>query len=211
MHFINTQFEDHKAITESLIKRNTALEDKNTNLTKQITELHDQVKSLRQEHNNLEQYGRCETIKIGGIPKEKDEDAVDLVLKVGQALGISVGETDIEACHRISLRGDAAIICRFASRKMKINFLSNGKKQMAKPIQRKDLGFKSNKEMKVDVFINESLTVRNKLLLKQARDRKKEIGWKYVWTRNGTIYARKEKDIDFVRIKDEQDIYSKMI
>ena len=34
MHFINTQFEDHKAITESLIKRNTALEDKNTNLTK---------------------------------------------------------------------------------------------------------------------------------------------------------------------------------
>ncbi|XP_065062128.1 uncharacterized protein LOC135688975 [Rhopilema esculentum] len=210
MEFINKQFENHKAITESLIKRNTKLEECNANLTKQVDDLNGQIQSLRQDHNDLEQYGRREAIEIGGIPREKDEDTVYLVLKVGKALGISVDEPDIEACHRISSREDAAIICRFASRKMKVNFMSNRKKQTDAPFKRKDLGFISNKDRKVKVFINESLTPRNKLLLKKARDRKKELGWKYVWTRNGTNYARKEKDIDFVRIKEEQDIFSKM-
>ena len=58
---------------------------------------------------------------------------------------------------------------------MKANFLSNRKKLADAPFKRKDLGFKSNKEKKVEVFINESLTPRNKLLLKKALDRKKII------------------------------------
>ena len=204
MNFINTKFEDPKAITESPIKRNTKLEGNNSNLTQQVTQLQNQIKSLRQDHNDLEQYGRRETIEIGGIPREEDEDAVDLVMKVGKALDIAVEESDIEACHCISSKENAAIICRFALRKMRVSFMSKTKKQIEKPIKRKNLGFKSKKDEKVAVF-------RNKFLLKQARDRKNEVGWKYVWTRNGTIYARKEKDIDFVRIKDEQDVFSKMI
>ena len=61
------------------------------------------------------------------------------------------------------------------------------------------------------MYINESLTTRNKYLLKQAQERKNELGWKYVWTRNGTIYARKEKDTDFMRIKELFFFYEKGI
>ena len=77
-------------------------------------------------------------IEIGGISKEKNEYATDLVLKVGTVLGINVEESDIEACHQIISREGAAIICRFASRKKKIEFMSNRKKQMQNPIKRND-------------------------------------------------------------------------
>eukprot|EP00795_Rhopilema_esculentum_P009916 gene9916-18519_t len=92
MEFINKQFENHKAITESLIKRNTKLEECNANLTKQVNDLNGQIQSLRQDHNDLEQDARRETIEIGGTPREKDQDTIDLVLEVGKALGISVDE-----------------------------------------------------------------------------------------------------------------------
>ena len=47
MEFINKQFENHKAVTESLIKRNSKLEECNANLTKQVDDLNGQIQSLR--------------------------------------------------------------------------------------------------------------------------------------------------------------------
>ena len=112
-------------------------------------------------------------------------------------------DTEIQACHRVGLKHDTTIICKFGNRKLRDAFLQ--KRKQTRNISGKDLGLKAKD---VKVFINESLTRKNKYLFKLARDKKKEIGWDFVWTRNGVIFARKNKDAAFVTIRNELDLHN---
>ncbi len=46
------------------------------------------------------------------------------------------------------------------------------------------------------VYINESLTSRLKNLLRLTKLKKRELDYKYVWTRNGKIHLRKDENAD---------------
>ncbi|KAH9378703.1 hypothetical protein HPB48_015786 [Haemaphysalis longicornis] len=56
------------------------------------------------------------------------------------------------------------------------------------------------------VYVNEHLTQANKQLLGAAIARKKEVAWKFVWTNGGKVYARKDEQMDAVRIQDLSDL-----
>lgn len=58
-------------------------------------------------------------------------------------------------------------------------------------------------------YINERLTKHNRQLFYKTRELAKQLQWKYVWTRDGKIYARQEHgkaryhlrtDYDFTRV-----------
>ena len=127
------------------------------------------------------------------------------MIKLGEKLGVKCAATEIQACHRIGPKNDATIICKFGNRKLRDAFMQ--KRKETRNISGKDLGLKA---ADVRVFINESLTKKNKYLCKLARDKKKEIGWDFVWTRNGVIFARKNKVSAFVTIRNELDITKKI-
>jgi hypothetical protein len=66
----------------------------------------------------------------------------------------------------------------------------------------KDLGYvKTN-----SIYINESLTEKNKSLFGGARRAKKELGYSFIWTANGRIFLRKDKDSPAILIKSKDDI-----
>ena len=50
---------------------------------------------LRYELDKLEQYGRRENIKIYGIPESTNEDTTDVVVKLGNQLGVKLERADI--------------------------------------------------------------------------------------------------------------------
>eukprot|EP00794_Sanderia_malayensis_P001405 gene1405-biopygen1156 len=207
IEFINAQFENHKQMTENLLKRNTKLEEENKELKKQIGNLEREVKIVNNEVNDLEQYGRRDCLEISGIPKKEKENAESLVIKLGEKLGIKCEEHHIQACHRNGPREDAAIICKFLNRKSKELFMQ--KRRELRNITAKDLDL--NEAGNLKIFINESLTKKNKHLFKLTRDRKKEAGWDFTWTKNGVIFARKNKDSASVTIRNEQDIEAKIV
>ncbi len=207
MDFISNQFDDHKKIVENVLKANSEIKKENESLRKEMQKLKEEIYQARKDTDNLEQYGRRDTIEISGIPRENGEDSTALVLKVGKAIGVECDGEDIEACHRIGPKKDAAIICKFQSRKMKSEFMR--RKKELKNVNSKDLEVETPKPLKI--FINESLTKMNKELFRLVRERKKEMNWQFAWTRNGVVYARKNKDADVVRIGSPKDIEQKLV
>ena len=55
-------------------------------------------------------------------------------------------------------------------------------------------------------FVNERLTLMNRRFLYKARSESVRLQWKYVWTREGKLYARKEHGAPRHRLRSEADI-----
>ncbi len=90
----------------------------------------------------------------------------------------------------------------------KLRDLYTPNKRVAKKVTAEDLSLEGQSNLRV--FINESLTRRNRHLFKLARDKKNEMGWNFAWTRNCTIFVKKDKDSESVVIRNELDIASKI-
>ena len=88
MDFISNQVENHKKMTEALIKRNTKLESENEVLKKKVEKLEGNLNAVANEVNDLEQYGRRYCLEIIGIPKEENENPESLVRR--SALNVRV-------------------------------------------------------------------------------------------------------------------------
>ena len=61
------------------------------------------------------------------------------------------------------------------------------------------------------IFINESLTPHNKNLFRLVRLKADEKKWEFSWTRNGTVYAKKNENTAPAKISDFEDIAKKII
>lgn len=57
-----------------------------------------------------------------------------------------------------------------------------------------------------NIYLNESLTSRSRLLLKAARDIKQKKQFKYLWVRNATILLRKKEGDPVIMIKSFEDL-----
>ncbi|XP_077550631.1 uncharacterized protein LOC144163792 [Haemaphysalis longicornis] len=168
-----------------LLEANEALQDKNKRLTRRVDE--------------LEQYTRLNNLEIKGI--SSDEDPVDVVKKIGDVLKEPVSSHDIDTCHRIPTRkpGETNIVVRFVRRDKRHALLARARKQK---LTTKQLGLSQANA----VYVNEHLTQANKQLLGAAIARKKEVAWKFVWTNGGKFFARKDEQMDAVRIQDLSDL-----
>jgi len=47
------------------------------------------------------------------------------------------------------------------------------------------------------IYINENLNPAMKQLFYQANKKRRKLDWKYIWTKNGTIYAKKMRGVDW--------------
>ena len=112
-------------------------------------------------------------------------------------LNIQIDYNDIQACLRLEKRQNAPIITKFLNRKTASAFL-RAKKLTKKSIKGELLGLKDCPEFKI--YINKSLTERNKELMYKVKLKKQHMNWKFVWSRNGIIYARKDDDSHIIRI-----------
>lgn len=58
------------------------------------------------------------------------------------------------------------------------------------------------------IYINDQLTFTNRRLLWLAKTKANEAKWKFVWVRNGNIFARKNENSSFIIISNAADIES---
>ncbi len=123
--------------------------------------------------DDLDHYGRRSMIEIPGISRAQNENCEPLVIEIGKKIGIEIEERDIEVSHRNSTKQDAAIISKFASRKVSDEFLENNAKIKAKKLKAVDVGFEQQSDAGRRLFNNESLTQRNKNLLRLTKLKKK--------------------------------------
>lgn len=73
--------------------------------------------------------------------------------------------------------------------------------EKARKLQLNNKGFGNASTL--PVFVNEHLWPTLKRLVAMAVSKKRESGWKYVWSRNKKIYARKSDSSQVITIKNE--------
>ncbi|KAH9367085.1 hypothetical protein HPB48_021736 [Haemaphysalis longicornis] len=175
-------------------------------LTKQLQEVLKENRDLRSQNmkltnklEELEQFQRSNNVEIKGIPLEGEP--VALIKQIGVVIQEEVTDADIDICHRVptARHNESNIIVRFIRRTKRNAFLSKAKKSK---LDAKNFGFQSSST----VYVNEHLTRHGKHLLAATVQKKKELGWKFVWTAGGKVFARKEEGSPALKIFNISDI-----
>ena len=145
----------------------------------------------------IEQYLRINNLEIVGLPDSEDDNGVtveETLIDIFNSLPeIEISSSDIDICQRMpSNRHDSKniAVCKFVSRKSKYDIL-NAKKSA------RDFKYKNE-----SVYINDHLSSYSRNLFVLATQKKREYGFKYLWTREGHIFMQKEERTPVLKISD---------
>ena len=174
-------------------KENDAMKDEIASLKQQIVEQSDENELLKlkltrvkedsnEKLNDLEQYGRMNSIRINGVPESDNETVQQTVGVVVETLNakipaLNLNPSDIDIAHRlgknrIGQNKGRQIIVKFVSRLTRDNVL------LQKKLFRGSM-----------IFVNEDLTRLNQLALSSIR-KKMPDEVENAWSRGGKLYFR---------------------
>ncbi|XP_075167213.1 uncharacterized protein LOC142239312 [Haematobia irritans] len=172
-------------------------------LTEQVKELQEKDKIKSQQITNmetriqkLEQQALCKNIEINNVP-DSLTDPVNIIKKIAASVDLQLNDTDIVSALR--LKRNKKIIVEFTS--------LYTKRELMKRLK----GHKVNANIHNSnttsyIYVNDELTGNNRRLLWMAKTKARECQWKFVWVRNGTIYARKAESSPQILINNAADI-----
>ena len=203
---LSTKCEKMEESLGVLQEENEVLKEEYASLKSQLLSSANDLKPVQKSLNDVEQYTRRDCLEFRGIPLPEESQAEgtnEIVLQLSQKMGIPLERNDISVSHRIrSSRTsvDPAIIVKFVRREMR-ECLYRARKRL-KSITTADFGFSVDKK----IFINESLTPRNKKLFKVCLRFKKDNSYKFLWTNAGKIFFRRNADSPVIPINSSADI-----
>lgn len=201
MDFMNHEFESIKGNIKKVLEDNIELKKENAKLSQRCDEMERQLKNCQERLTEAEQYSRNANLEIKGVVKRDDEGLLDLMGKMGEIIGEPIVQADIAACHRVPTRdaGKSNIVLQFVNRAKRDAVLDKAKK---KRLSNSDIGLDTN----APVFVNEHLCPTLKRVLGKSIEKKRQCNWKYVWVRNGRIFARQTESSPLVQIINEDDV-----
>lgn len=189
---------------DELITRHLELQNVCSSLTKQNEILKTEIKELTKDIRYIENHANEKKIEVQGIPKIQNENLEQIIIKIGAAFNEEIKKEDIDEIYRKENKGNVKknypIIVTFTKKNIKEKFLSMRKK---KSIYTNEI---SLCESRHQIFINDFLTKRIKDLFWKTKNLKLEKGYKFLWTRNGTVYLRKTENSEPIKISCEEDL-----
>ena len=192
LHFLSSQYDDLSKSVKDLSERNKVLQVENASLRSQLLTMTNDINQQKDALNDYEQYSRRECLEISGIPKKIKEDTNQIVIDIGEMLGIEITEDDLSVSHRVPPNKrnpdrPPAIIAKFVRRDKKEELYRARKLLRNKSTQ--DLDYLAANK----IYISESLTQKNRELFQKCLQMKKAHKFKFIWTNAGKIYLRKDE------------------
>ncbi|XP_049885458.1 uncharacterized protein LOC126380235 [Pectinophora gossypiella] len=169
------------------------------------------VAQLRQDLDDRDQELLLNDIEISGVPEENGESVAHLVTACAAKLGVTVDERDIVRCMRVGGRREGSegkprprnIAVRLARRSTRDRFLHEAR--VRRTATTEGTGLRSEPRR---FYVNERLTKNNRMLFGRARKLASSLSWRYVWTRDGKIFTRRDQGDPVNRIRSEKDLVS---
>lgn len=157
------------------------------------------IDKLKQEMNDLDQYGRRLNLEIHGLPQQMNENVLEKLNILANDLKLPrLSESDVEAAHRLPKRAGqdeadkpAPILVRFTSRLTRDIWLK----------QRQEL-----RKSKSKIFFNENLTAQNKKLFWLMRCKARELHYQFFGVKNGKMFMRRSPRHQIVNIRTAEDL-----
>ncbi|XP_022182669.1 uncharacterized protein LOC111042388, partial [Myzus persicae] len=170
------------------------LKDNNQNMKTQINTLESKIEFLERRLINNE-------IVIDGVPENKLENSYEIVKNIGTQLNIKITDPMINDCHRVGRTQNnltRRIVVGFTSHQDKVKILDSRK--IIRNLSTKNIGI----EPEVSIYIRENLTSKSSFLFKLARDFRNQYNYKFVWTKNGQIFLRKNESEKIINVANEE-------
>ncbi|CAB3233704.1 unnamed protein product [Arctia plantaginis] len=210
---IRTEFSDMKAsiefvheAMESLTCKVSILEQDIISVKKtkdDVNTLQHRVEKLENLHHESEQRSRMNNIEIKGVPMTNSENLFTIVAKIGDIIKCPIPKDKINYVARVPMRNDKLnknIICSVHNNYLKSDFVSAAKKH--KNLKISDLGLQGDNT----IYINDHLTLQNKMLLNKTKTQAKDRGFEHIWIQGCNIFIRKNNTSPRLHIKNEQDL-----
>ncbi|XP_045454560.1 uncharacterized protein LOC123663967 [Melitaea cinxia] len=172
-----------------------------------LNQLQQRFDSLDIKIKEMEQRSRLNNIEIKGVPMTASENLFEVLEKLGNYIGFSIPKEQVNHIARIPMRNNEhnkTIIVALHTRNLKEDFVAAAKKST---ISSADLGFTANQR----IFVNDHLTLENKLLLNKTKNLGREKGFAYIWVKGCKIFARKSPTSHAIIIKSESDLKKKIV
>ncbi|XP_037825241.1 uncharacterized protein LOC119613305 [Lucilia sericata] len=157
-----------------------------------------EIKEIDTKVNQMAQQMLNKKIEIKNI-QNKDIQPNDVVKTIAGSINVNINEYDISDAYRLKNIKDKVIV-EFTTYNKKREFMEKIKRH------RIDGNIINNDNNNSYIYINDCLTAHNRKLLWLAKTKAKEANWKYVWSRNGSIFARKTENTPAILIKNTADI-----
>ena len=190
--FLSSKFDALVISVNELKIANSALRDQNAQLRERVDTLEAKIAAAEVDAENLKQYLRRDLLEIHGVPVLEGEDTNGIVKQVTQLLNsdLELNESDISISHRLPANEGSipSIIVKFTRRDKRDRIYSLKRNLSTKSAL--DLGFRQESRL----FINESLTQKCRELLKEVKSFKRNKHFKFVWTKQGKVFLRKDED-----------------
>ncbi|CAG9760761.1 unnamed protein product [Ceutorhynchus assimilis] len=188
MDFLNEKYEDEK-------KRSKIMSDMVGEISKENQTLKDKVEKLEaalivQENEKIKN-----NICIDGLAKDGERADGEKLKKLFTYLNTPVPDNAIENMKQVQTKNGPKIIITLSTLDLKERILK-ARSQIGKiTIRKTGLG-----EENSAIYISEELTKEVYSLFKSAEGLK-DKGFKYVWHKNGTVFARKQDGENAILIK----------
>ncbi|XP_063390928.1 uncharacterized protein LOC134676469 [Cydia fagiglandana] len=156
--------------------------------------------------DKMEQQARMSNLEICNIPEKRGENLVTIFNNIGTAIRITFTPGDIVSIHRVPHANPNSslpknIIVRLTSVMLRDNILAAFR--TAKGINTTQLALSGPTQK---IYLNEHLTLKNKLLLRRTREAASKHNYKYVWVRHASILVRKEDTSPVLAIRSDLDL-----
>lgn len=171
-----------------------------------MEKLQARVKKLEEESDDRDQSSRRNNIEIKGITQHSNENILEIVAKIGTKINYPVSKTQINFVSRVPTREKdrtKPIIVCFCNRYVKENFIAAARLEAkTAPLTNSLFGLPGNQK----IYVNDHLTVKNKLLLSRTKKSAAEANFQYVWIKHTKIHVRKSDTSPVITIKSEKDL-----
>ncbi|CAH2085234.1 unnamed protein product [Euphydryas editha] len=203
LSFISKQYD---TLVQAVNEKNEIIK----NLASDNQNLFSQVRDLKDRLSQVEQSLRIANVEITGVPEHKSENLVKTVVQLGKIVESPIAESDITHVTRIAKfnkesKRPRSIIVKLQSQNHRDELLAAvsrfNKKNRDKKLNTEHLGIGGRSQ---PVYVSEHLTLTKKHLHAATRIKAREAGFKFVWIRDGRIFARKSETSPAIYVKDEE-------
>ena len=160
------------------------------------------VEELKIQLNDRDQELLQTDLEISCVPEEKGEGLSHIVMTLANTLGVGLTAQEIVSVTRVgrspasSVASEGAsrprlIAVRLARRAVRDQLLQAARVRRGATTE--CLGHPGSPRR---FYVNERLTRANRQLFGRAREIASRLGWRYVWTRGGNVFARQHHGRD---------------
>ena len=148
-----------------------------------------ETQRLENSLDTLEQYTRKNSLEIHGIPENLYPNTQDAVIKVAEALNVTIVPSEIEICHKLKRnKGPQPILVKFLSHQIKSKLYKERTK--LKNVKISDIYPSYSSPVESRIFIHENLTSYRKEVVAEANRRRRDGTLLSIWTLDGKIYVK---------------------